>query len=458
MGQDVLPFAGGDSSGAGPAETNVWPAETHGLYKMCDSELARLRESASGRDAPMDEQARAVGQRVRYWRQRRDIDRQRFADMVGRSKSWVDKVEKGERSLLRLPMLERVAEVLSVAPEVLTDGPKSRQAAGCVDAVEVQAIRSALGRYPSLSRSPGVKPPAMLKVGRQLDYLGQAWISSNFTEVAQHLPTVIHDAQVLAATVTGDAEVRGARRALIMSYRLASSVLLKFEANQVAWLAADRAMQIAMPSDDNVALARATRSVARAMTSSGQESDAIVALTGMADRMRPGMAASDQDQLPLFGMLFLAASIAAAKIDDHSTALMMHEEAEAVAARLGPEHRSHYTVFGSANVAVHRLAALVRLREFGRALEHVATIDPAEIAGLPPERRANYLLDLTSAYTGAGNYQNATLALTEAERLAPQEVRCRPLAHGLLRALLSNTSGALAGSVRTMALRVGVEA
>lgn len=406
----------------------------------------------------MDEQARAVGQRVRYWRQRRGIDRQRFADMVGRSTSWLDKVEKGERSLLRLPMLERVAEVLTVAPEVLTDGPKARQAAECVDAVEVQAIRSALGRYPSLSRSPGAKQPAIGNVGRQLNYLGQAWISSNFTAVAQHLPALIHDAQVVASTATGDADVRSARRALVMSYRLASSMLLKFEANQVAWLAADRAMQIALPSDDNVALARATRSVARAMTSSGQEPEAIVALTGMADRMRSDMTAGDQDQLPLFGMLFLAASIAAAKIDDHSAALLMHEEAEAVAARLAPEHRSHYTVFGSANVAAHRLAALVRLQEFGRALEHVATVNPAVISGLPPERRANYLLDLTEAYTGAGNYQDATLALTQAERLAPQEVRCRPLAHGLLRALQRNTSGALAGSVRSMALRAGVEA
>lgn len=64
----------------------------------------------------MDDQARAIGQRVRYWRRRRNLDRQRFADMVGRSTSWLDKIEKGERSLLRLPLLERVADVLVVFP------------------------------------------------------------------------------------------------------------------------------------------------------------------------------------------------------------------------------------------------------------------------------------------------------------------------------------------------------
>ncbi|MEV6416100.1 helix-turn-helix transcriptional regulator [Kribbella sp. NPDC051718] len=407
----------------------------------------------------MEEQARAIGERVRYWRQRRGIDRKRFGDMVGRSTSWLDKVEKGERNLLRLPMLERVADALSITPEVLTDGPAARRASDCVDAVEVQEIRSALGRYPSLSlTSATTKPPTVAKVTQQLDYLGQAWISSNFTAIAQHLPKLINDAQVLTAIVTSEDESRTARRSLVMTYRLASSMLLKFEANQIAWLAADRAMQVALPSSDTVALARATRSVARAMTSAGQESDAIVALTNMADRMRPNLSRQDDDQIPLFGMLFLAASIAAAGIEDHSTALLMHEEAEGVVSRLSMEHRSHYTVFGPANVAAHRFAVLNRLHESGRALEYVAGLDPAIIATLPPERRSNYLLDLTTAYTYTGTYQKAVAALTEAERLAPQEVRCRPLAHGLLRALLTNTTGSLSRSVQQMATRSGVEA
>ena len=49
----------------------------------------------------MDDQARAIGRRVRYWRLRRNLGRQRFADMVGRSVSWLDKVERGERSQVK---------------------------------------------------------------------------------------------------------------------------------------------------------------------------------------------------------------------------------------------------------------------------------------------------------------------------------------------------------------------
>jgi transcriptional regulator with XRE-family HTH domain len=62
-----------------------------------------------------------IGRRVRYWRVRRNLGRQRFADMVGRSTSWLDKVERGERSLVRLPMLDRVAAALGIDVSVLTD-------------------------------------------------------------------------------------------------------------------------------------------------------------------------------------------------------------------------------------------------------------------------------------------------------------------------------------------------
>lgn len=102
------------------------------------------------------------------------------------------------------------------------------------------------------------------------------------------------------------------------------------------------------------------------------------------------------------------------------------------------------------------MAVLTRLHEGGRALEYVATTDPAIMASLPPERRDNHLLDLTASYTYVGSYPEAVRSLTEAERLAPQEVRYRPLAHGLLRALLNSTNGSLSRSVQGMATRAGL--
>lgn len=98
------------------------------------------------------ERRREIGRRVARWRARRGLTRRQFADLCGRSLSWVDKVESGERGLLRLPMLERVADVLHVSVETLTDTTEVREARHCLDVFEVSAIRAAVQSYQAISR------------------------------------------------------------------------------------------------------------------------------------------------------------------------------------------------------------------------------------------------------------------------------------------------------------------
>lgn len=397
-----------------------------------------------------------MGARVRYWRLRRNLDRKRFADMVGRSTSWLDKIESGERALTRLPVIERVAEALAITPAVLTNAAAAEHARGCVDAAEVQAIRVALGHYPRVSESDG-RPVPPARLTGQAAHLDHAWLSSRFTVVARHLPRLMADAQ-RAVSESVDEDRLIAHRVLVSTYRLASSVLLKFETNDLAWLAADRAMHTALSIDDTWSSARATRSAARAMTSTGQSDQAVRVLLDMADRMRTEVAANEHDLLALYGMLFLAASITAASREDAHLAGEMHEQGMLAAGRLRPHHDTHHTHFGVTNVLIHRVSALVRLHEGGRAVEFAAAIDPAAVAALSPERRSNLLLDLTEANAMIGDYRHATTLLHRAHQVAPEEVRCRPLAHGLIRLLLNNTTGDPARLVREMAKSAGVAA
>jgi len=68
---------------------------------------------------------------------------------------------------------------------------------------------------------------------------------------------------------------------------------------------------------------------------------------------------------------------------------------------------------------VHRVAALVRLHESSRALEYAQSIDTTLVGTLPPERKANYLLDLTQALIDVGRYSEAVQMLSEAEHITP---------------------------------------
>src|ERR1700760_4813567 len=62
-----------------------------------------------------------IGRRVAYWRGRRKMSQQVFADRLGKSKSWVDKLERGVRRLDKFSVVYEIADVLQVDVQLLLD-------------------------------------------------------------------------------------------------------------------------------------------------------------------------------------------------------------------------------------------------------------------------------------------------------------------------------------------------
>src|SRR5262245_22784346 len=94
-----------------------------------------------------------VGRRVAYWRGRRRMSQQVFADRLGKSKSWVDKVERGIRRLDKYSVFSDIAEVLQLDVQVLIgkDPDRKLDSVNCIDQVEVAEIRAAMERYDQIS-------------------------------------------------------------------------------------------------------------------------------------------------------------------------------------------------------------------------------------------------------------------------------------------------------------------
>src|SRR5260370_24116020 len=92
-----------------------------------------------------------IASRVVYWMNRRAFTRKLFADRMGKSISWVDKVKSGDRQLDRLSVLEHIADVLDVRLHVLLDPDEAAHAENCADGVEIQALQEALQRYDGIS-------------------------------------------------------------------------------------------------------------------------------------------------------------------------------------------------------------------------------------------------------------------------------------------------------------------
>src|SRR6478609_10212440 len=90
-----------------------------------------------------------MGRRVAYWRNRRKMSQQLFADRLGKPKSWVDKVERGVRRLDRFSVIYEIADVLQLDVQVLMgkDPARRPESMNCIDQAEVEEIRAALERY-----------------------------------------------------------------------------------------------------------------------------------------------------------------------------------------------------------------------------------------------------------------------------------------------------------------------
>ncbi|WP_238425979.1 helix-turn-helix domain-containing protein, partial [Micromonospora parastrephiae] len=167
-----------------------------------------------------------IGRRVARWRVRRQMTQQMLADRLRRSKSWVDKVERGVRTLDRYSMIQELAHVLRVDPEVLL-GKQRSTPAGTPDGVD--DIRAALARYDT--------PQAAETTEQARRQVGYAWLTyqhAHYGQLVRVLPGLLD-----AARGARSAELR------VQAYRITSSLLVKLGEAELGWLAADRAMAVA---------------------------------------------------------------------------------------------------------------------------------------------------------------------------------------------------------------------
>ena len=409
------------------------------------------------------ERRQAIGRRVARWRGRRGLTRQQFADLCGRSLSWVDKVESGERGLLRLPMLERVAEVLHVTVESLTDLAEARQARHCLDVFEISSIRAALQSYHAISRvflSPSAaagEPPDLDRLSKQCTYAWTAFQNAHWPSLGHLLPQLLTTAQTAVAAYPGtDDEARRARTLSSQVYQVTASTLWKLKEVDLAWLAAERALVLAEGIGDSLLISDAARRVAQGLMVMSYHDQALELLRTDIDRLEPERGVGSSMHLSLYGMLFLMGAVVAARASRQALALDLLAEGESVARQLGHDENDCFTAFGPTNVNLHRVAVLLELGDGTGAVGAARQVAPDGLARLPKERRATYYLDVAWGHSLAGHQDEAASTVLAAEGLFPDEIRCRPMALDLVGVLRRCPSRAHVKEIEQLAVRIGL--
>jgi transcriptional regulator with XRE-family HTH domain len=410
-----------------------------------------------------NERRREIGRRVARWRARRGLTRRQFAELCGRSLSWVDKVESGERGLLRLLMLERVAEVLHVSVDDLTDATEVRQAKHCLDFFEISAIRAALQSYQAISRvfvPPFIEasePPKLDRLAKQVTYAWTVFQNANWPLLGQALPRLLTAAQTaVAAYVGADDEARHARMLMSQAYQVTASTLFKLKEVDLAWLAAERGFVLAEQTEDSLLISDAARRVAQGLTVTSHYDQSLELLRADIDRLEPGRGNGSAIYLSLYGMLFLMGAVVAARANKAAVARDLLNEGHSVARQLGYDGNECFTAFGPTNVHLHQVAVLLDLGDGAGAVIAARQVTPDGLARLPRERRANYYLDVARGHCLAGQNDDAVGTLLAAESSFPDEIRCRPIAIDLVDDLRRSSSSTRSMELHQLAARIGL--
>ncbi len=391
-----------------------------------------------------------IGERIRIYRRRRGLSQRELADLVGRSESWLSQVERGIRSVDRLSVLIDVARVLKTDVESLAGYQFAYAPNGHPELDGLEEIRTALSAYPGLGLS-NVPAGDLNEISRLTTEVHQRYQAADYGAAAKILPSLITTSDAMAAEARGDERLR----ALAVQnhvYVAAAKLVTKIGDGQLAWIAADRAVNSALQADSELLGAGAAYQVACAFLKLDQ--------VERAEQIAMATAENFTDDTPLGlsyqGALFLISSVIAGRRSDHAESTDRLRRAQYLADALGEDGNYGWTAFGPTNVAIHRVSAAAELGDAKQAIDLAEGIDTEGLPDGLNSRRAQVHIDTAWAYSQHREDAAVVVNLMEAERAAPQALRYNVIVRELLREMLKRERRSATPGLRSLAKRAGV--
>lgn len=368
-----------------------------------------------------------LGERIGYYRVRRDMSQRALAEMVGRTENWLQKVETGRILLDRLSVIRALADVLDVGLADLLGEPSLLNWSADSGQQTVTAIRAALTDYRQLvpfdtSNTGNIGDAAvdLDALDREILHLWDLYQRSRYGALAKRLPYAISEAiDATRSHISGTARAR-ANRAYAYTHQVATLLLTKLGEADLGWLAASRGLDAARATEDPVVVGSLLRNAVHALSTDGEYQQATQLAAQASDYLAPEIGnQAAPDRLSVYGCLHLIAALAAAHTNNHDLAAEHLAEADRAATRLGGDANHVWSAFGPTNVAIHNVSVSVELDDISSALQLGPTLNTR---GLPVERRVRHLIEVARAFERARRLDDAIDSLIKAEKLAPEQV------------------------------------
>jgi transcriptional regulator with XRE-family HTH domain len=374
----------------------------------------------------MDLDGLSTGRRIAMLRRRAGLTQAGLAMRIHRSKSWVEKVERGSHVVENISTLTQVAEALGVSLAALREDLDPRRPGSAV----LVPLRQALTAW-SLDLEP--RPPIQLRA--DVVAAGDLWqtVRENYSTVAPLIPPLVAETRVAVSTSTGD-QRREALLTLALICQVAQEVAARLGEPDLSWIAADRALAAAREADDPVQTAVGAWRVAHAFLRSGDVDSARSAAATAASELAPVLAVDRTAAgLSAYGALRLVGTIAAARAGDRDDVAALLADARGIAKALGEDRNDAWQTFGPTNTGVHATAVAMELGDPDTALTAARVVDPTRLLTL--ERQATHRVVLAHALAMRRRPDDAYRQLLAAERLNPEGLPHDQLARELVRSL-----------------------
>nr|WP_145488129.1 MULTISPECIES: helix-turn-helix transcriptional regulator [Streptomyces] len=397
-----------------------------------------------------------IGERVAWYRRRRGLSQEVLAGLVGRTTDWLSKAENNRIELDRLSVITSLAEALDVSLGDLLAEPTLMEWSNDSGHRTVPALREALMDYkqltPLLGPATDDEPPALIDLRANVEEILDAYQASRYGFATRRLPLVLPDALAAARAYSGRKREE-AHALLALTYQGAAMVLGKVGESELAWIAADRGLAAAQHSGQSAVTGSLFRAVAHCLLATGRFVPAVQLVNDAAAVMQPGLATANDEYLSVYGTLFLAGAMAAARAEDRATTRTFLREADEAAQRLGADANHLWTAFGPTNVAIHCVATAGELGDIQIAADLGQRIDTSD---LPVERRVRHNLEVARALSAWNRTDEALATLLDAEQAAPEQVHHHYLSRELVIGWIRGTRGRPSQPVADLARRLGV--
>ncbi|MEV4611679.1 helix-turn-helix transcriptional regulator [Kitasatospora sp. NPDC049258] len=386
------------------------------------------------------EDRRVFGARVAQLRKERGLKQDELAAAINRTASWVSQVERGVQPVVRLDVLQLLADGLGVSVQVLR--PDAPQTAPVPPSVEEQPndldeARLLISGHPALGVLLGPvaasEQPTLAELSVAVAEVWDLTHAARFSELSTALGRVVP--RLERAVRTAAPKDRPEMYELLsQSYQALAAAFVRQDEADAAWVAADRAIRAAehsaRPLHVFAGIFRLAQAFVRLKHLDQAEHAASSAVAVL--KRHTSVDTPDPEALSVLGSLHLVLALVAARASQREEAREQLRNARRVAAQLGEDRNDFNLEFGPTNVEIQAVSTAVDLGDAGEALDIGQSIDASSLS---PERRARLLMDLGRAHAQRRHAGEALDCLLRAEELAPETLRTHVAARATIREL-----------------------